>query len=43
MFAYKKCAFFNELNETLSKAANSYENTIVIEDLNIAVRDPDNI
>ena len=25
----------NELNETLSKAVNSYENIIVIEDLNI--------
>ena len=31
--------FFNELNETLSKAVNSYENIIVIEDLNIDVSD----
>ena len=33
--------FFNELNETLSKAVNSYENIIVIGDLNIDVSDPD--
>ena len=33
--------FFNELNETLSKAVNSYENIIVIADLNIDVSDPD--
>ena len=32
--------FFNELNETLSKAVNSYENLIVIGDLNIDVSDP---
>ena len=33
--------FFNELNETLSKAVNNYENIIVIADLNIDVSDPD--
>ena len=33
--------FFNELNETLSKTVNSYENIIVIGDLNIDVSDPD--
>ena len=33
--------FFNELNETLSKAVNSYQNIIVIGDLNIDVSDPD--
>ena len=31
--------FFNEVNEILSKAVNSYENIIVIEDLNIDVSD----
>ena len=36
-----KYVFFNELNETLSKALNSYENIIVIGDLNIDVSDPD--
>ena len=36
-----KYTFFNELNETLCKAANSYENIIVIGDLNIDVSDPD--
>ena len=36
-----KYVFFNELNETLSKAVNSYENIIVIGDLNIDVNDPD--
>ena len=36
-----KYTFFNELNETLSKAVNSYENIIVIGDLNIDVSDPD--
>ena len=46
MFAYRpqgnnKYVFFNELNETLSKAVNSYKNTIVIGDLNIDVSDPD--
>ena len=47
LFAYRppqennKYAFFNELNETLSKAVNSYENIIVIGDLNIDVSDPD--
>ena len=47
MFAYRppqgnnKYVFFNELNETLSKAVNSYENIIVIGDLNIDVSDPD--
>ena len=46
LFAYRppqennKHAFFNELNETLSKAVNSYEKIIVIGDLNIAVNDP---
>ena len=33
--------FFDELNETLSKAVNSYENIIVIGYLNIDVIDPD--
>ena len=43
LFAYRppqennKYLFFNELNETLSKAVNSYENIIVIGDLNINV------
>ena len=43
LFAYRppqennKYVFFNELNETLSKAVNSYENIIVIGDLNINV------
>ena len=32
--------FSNELNETLSKAVNSYENLIIIGDLNIGVSDP---
>ena len=32
--------FFDELNETLSKVVNSYENLIVIGDLNIDVSDP---
>ena len=32
--------FFNELNETLSEAVNSYENLIVIGDLNVDVSDP---
>ena len=32
--------FFNELNETLSKAVNSYESLIMIGDLNIDVSDP---
>ena len=47
LFAYrppqenKKYAFFNELNEILSKAVNNYENVIVIGDLNIYVSDPD--
>ena len=47
LFAYRppqennKYTFFNELNETLSKAVNSYENIIVIGDLNIDVSDPD--
>ena len=36
-----KYTFFNELNETLCKAANSCENIIVIGDLNIDVSDPD--
>ena len=36
-----KYVFFNELNETLIKAVNSYENIIVIGDLNIDVSDPD--
>ena len=36
-----KYEFFNELNETLSKAVNSYENITVIGDLNIDVSDPD--
>ena len=36
-----KYLFFNELNETLSKAVNSYENIIVIGDLNVDVSDPD--
>ena len=36
-----KYVFSNELNETLSKALNSYENIIVIGDLNIDVSDPD--
>ena len=36
-----KYTFFNELNETLSKAVNSYENIIVIGDLYIDVSDPD--
>ena len=46
LFAYRppqennKHAFFNELNETLSKAVNSYEKIIVIGDLNITVNDP---
>ena len=31
---------FNELNETLGKAVNSYENIIVIGYLNINVSDP---
>ena len=35
-----KRVFLNELNETLSKAGNSYENLIVIGDLNIDVSDP---
>ena len=33
--------FFNELNETLTKAVNSYENIIVIGDVNIDPSDPD--
>ena len=33
--------FFNELNEALSRAVNSYEKLIVIGDLNIDVRDRD--
>ena len=43
LFAYRppqennKHVFFNELNETLSKAVNSYGNLIVIGDLNIDV------
>ena len=47
LFAYRppqennKYMFFNELNETLSKAVNSYENIIVIGDLNIDVSDHD--
>ena len=48
LFAYRplqennKYTFFNELNETLSKAVNSYENIIdIIGDLNIDVSDPD--
>ena len=47
LFAYRppqennKYTFFNVLNETLSKAVNSYENIIVIGDLNIDVSDPD--
>ena len=36
-----KYTFFKELNETLSKAVNSYKNIIVIGDLNIDVSDPD--
>ena len=32
--------FFNELNETLSKAVNSYENLIVIRGLTIHISDP---
>ena len=32
--------FFNELNETLSKAVNSYEYIVVIGHLNIDVCDP---
>ena len=32
--------FFNELNETLSKTVNSYENLTVTGDLNIDVSDP---
>ena len=36
-----KYVFFNELNETLIKAVNSYENIIVIGDLNIDGSDPD--
>ena len=46
LFAYRppqennKHVFFNELNETLSKAVNSYENLIVIGDLNKDVSDP---
>ena len=36
-----KYVFFNESNETLSKAVNSYENITVIGDLNIDVSDPD--
>ena len=35
-----KHVFFNELNETLSKAANSYENLIVIRGLTIDISDP---
>ena len=34
---------FNELNGTLSKAVNSYENVIVIRDLNIDASDPNEI
>ena len=47
LFAYRppqennKYTFFNELNETLSKAVNSYENIIVMGDLNINASDPD--
>ena len=37
---HNKHLFFSELNETLSKAVNSYENLIVIGDLNIDVSDP---
>ena len=36
-----KYVFFNELNETPSKAVNNCENINVIEDLNIDVSDPD--
>ena len=35
-----KHLFFSELNETISKAVNSYKNLIVIGDLNIDVSDP---
>ena len=47
LFAYRppqeknEYMFFNELNETLSKAVNSYASIIVIGDLNIDVSDPD--
>ena len=46
LFAYRppqennKHVFFNELNETLSKAVNSYEYIVVIGHLNIDVCDP---
>ena len=33
--------FFNELNEALSKAVNSYRDIIVVGDLNIDATDPD--
>ena len=33
--------FFNELNETISKAVNNYENIIITGDLNVDVSDPD--
>ena len=47
LFAYRppqennKFVFFNELNNTLSKAMNSYENILVIGDLNIDVSNPE--
>ena len=49
MFAYRppqennKHVFVNELSETLSKPVNSYENIIVIGDLNIDVDDTDKV